>query len=227
MSYNAFGFSSSGYPQLQPNIIVGTDSNGNLTSSGIQLSSLSDLATLTGEVTTLNCEYTTLSTTVNNMTLSGLTAGEVIVATSSSSIAGSTVISQATDSITIGGTASTTKFKINNSSGKSVFTVDSSTPEISLYANTGLYDTMFVQPAATSSGALYVLDPSGNTVFNVATTSGGAVNVGGLDSTTKFSVSNAGAAPIINVDTSTPAISINSFTGVYDPLQVKPTTGLL
>ena len=178
MSYNAFGFSSTGYSQRQPNIIVGTDSNGNLTSSGIQLSSLSDLATLTGEVTTLNTEYTSLSTTVNNMALSGLTAGEVMVARGSSSFAGSTVIRQSSNSINIGGTASTTKFNVNNSSGVSVLTVDSSTPEISLYANTGLYDTMFVQPAAALSGALYVLDPSGNTVFNVATTSGGAVNIG-------------------------------------------------
>ena len=192
----------------------------------------SEVSTIQGQITGLNSSITTITTDISTLNTevaglvpSGLTAGDFIIAASATSYGQSTVISQSSNDINIAGPVSTTKFNVNNASGVSVITVDSSTPEISLYANTGIYDTMFVQPAAASSGALYVLDPSGNNVFNVSTASSGIVSIAGLDSTSKFTVNNAGGISIINVDTSTPEVNISSFTSIYNPLLIKPTTG--
>ena len=124
------------------------------------------------------------------------------------------------------GESSTSAFQVLTTENVNVFTVDNTTPLVTSNAITSITNLLYVKPSFGASSAFYVQDPSDNFVFNVGTSQNGEVYIAGVNDISKFSVQTLLGNKIFNVDTSTPAVSIYTFTGIYGPLLVKPSTGL-
>lgn len=149
---------------------------------------------------------------------SGLTPGDYLVATSSSSIGNASVLSESGNNLTANGNINITGNL--NANGSTYLNGGLTTNNYTV-----INDSLRVSPFAPGAlSALYVEDPSSNIVFNVRTTGNGQVAVGGVNDTNKFSVDTS-TGTMFKVDTLNQQVSIQPPTNTNRAFNIIDNSG--
>jgi hypothetical protein len=168
--------------------------------------------------------------------LSGMTAGQLCVATAATSCTSTPYAKVSGTSVIIGGGASTRKLVVEQGTGQDLLVVNATTPTVNVFAPTNISGGLTVQDslgaqlvtALPTDGGVIVKGTNSFTVNDrLSVAANGTTSIFGAENTSKFTIRKADNTPVVSVNTLGARVDIGGSLGVGSWLYANDLTSTL